>query len=57
MDLRFVVEDTERVFELFPGVTATFGCAYWIGVSRISVHWVEVGMRMGGGRGDGLGVR
>ena len=57
MDLHLVVNDTERVFELFPGVTASFGCAYWIGVSRISVHWVEVGMRMGGGRGDGLGVK
>ena len=50
MDLHLVVEDTERVFELFPGVTGFLGCAYWIGVSRISVHWVEVRMRMGVGR-------
>ena len=42
MDLCLVVDNTERVFELFPGVTASFGCAYWIGVSRIRVHLVEV---------------
>ena len=50
MDLRLVVDNTERVFELFPGVTASVGCTYWIGVSRISVHGVEVGMKMGGRR-------
>ena len=50
MDLRLEVDNTERVFELFPGVTGRFGCTYWIGVSRISVPKVEVGTRMGGGR-------
>ena len=45
-----MVDNTERVFELFPGVTRRYGCTYWIGVSRISVHGVEVGVRMGGRR-------
>ena len=28
------MDDTDRVFQLFPGVDALHACAYWIGVSR-----------------------
>ena len=56
MDLHLVVNDTERVFELFPGVTATFGCAYWIGVSRIRCMGWKCGQEWEVG-GDEVGVR
>ena len=27
------MDDTDRVFQLFPGLSSRYACAYWIGVS------------------------
>ena len=28
-----MVDDTDRVYQLFPGLSSRHACAYWIGVS------------------------
>ena len=33
-DLHLTVDDTDRVFQLFPELPPRHACAYWIGVSR-----------------------
>ena len=40
-DLHLIVDDTGRVYQLFPGLSSRHACAYWIGVSWICA-WVCV---------------
>ena len=34
MDIHLILDDTDRVFQLFPGLSSRYACVYWIGVSR-----------------------